>query len=104
MFSAGLDAACACPDDVARLGMRLLATPLGDDPAIVSGESGAVGAGLLHWLMRPDAPAQGASAMAREALGLGPAARVLLISTEGATDPAVWEAVTGVSAMAAGPH
>lgn len=106
VLSAGLHAACACTDDLARFGMRLLARPLGEDTALVSGESGAVGAGLLHWLMRPEESAgvQGDAAKAREALGLGPAARVLLISTEGATDRAVWEAVTGLSAAAHDPR
>ncbi|WP_291358451.1 diaminopropionate ammonia-lyase [Desulfovibrio sp.] len=99
VLSAGLHAACACPDELARLGMRLLARPFGEDPALVSGESGAVGAGLLHWLMRPEESPEtsGNAARGREALGLGPGARVLIISTEGATDPAVWEAVTGLS-------
>lgn len=83
----GLAAACACPDDTARRGMRLLALPEGDDPAVISGESGAVGAGLLEWL------AGSGGTSARAALGLEPGARVLLISTEGATDPAVWRRV-----------
>ena len=106
LLSAGLHAACAGPDELARLGMRLLARPFGEDPALVSGESGAVGAGLLHWLMRPEENPEtpGDAARAREALGLGPGARVLIISTEGATDPPVWEAVTGLSAAAAPPH
>lgn len=98
VLRAGLSAACACPDDLAQQGMRLLARPVGDDPALVSGESGAVGAGLLCWLMRPESGVQAGAARAR--LGLGPGARVLLISTEGATDPAVWEAVTGIPAKA----
>ena len=97
---AGLAAACAVPDDVARLGMRVLARPVGDDAALVSGESGAVGAGLLHWLMRPEAGASAEAATARELLGLGPDSTVLLISTEGATDRPLWEAVTGLSATA----
>lgn len=97
VLSGGLSAACACPDALARLGMRVLARPLGADPALVSGESGAVGAGLLNWLMQPEANPEvaGDAAAAREALGLTPGARILLISTEGATDRAVWEAVTG---------
>lgn len=85
----GLAAACACPDGTARRGMRLLALPEGDDPAVISGESGAVGAGLLEWL------AGNGGTSARRALGLGPGARVLLISTEGATDPAVWRRIVG---------
>lgn len=83
-----LAAACACPDDTARRGMRLLALPSGSDPAVISGESGAVGAGLLEWLMK-------SGAASRAALGLGPEARVLLISTEGATDPVVWRQSVG---------
>ncbi|MBD5647280.1 MAG: diaminopropionate ammonia-lyase [Desulfovibrio sp.] len=94
----GLAAACAVPDDLARLGMRLLARPEGDDTALVSGESGAVGAGLLHWLMQPEPAARTDAAKARALLKLGPQSTVLLISTEGATDRAVWEAVTGCAA------
>ena len=75
-----LFAAAACPDGVAAHGMRLLAAPLPGDPALVSGESGAVGAGLLDYLSRaPEA------ATMRAALGLDGNAVVLLISTEGDT-------------------
>ncbi|MDE7240938.1 diaminopropionate ammonia-lyase [Desulfovibrio sp.] len=102
LLRAGLAAACAVSDDVARCGMRLLARPEAGDPPLVSGESGAVGAGLLHWLMQPEPGARGASARARELLGLGRASTVLLISTEGATNPTVWEAVTGDAAPARG--
>ena len=98
VLRAGLAGACACPDELARRGMRLLAHPEGEDRALVSGESGAVGAGLLHWLMRGGVQARAP----RELLGLGPEARVLLISTEGATDPAVWEAATGRAATPQG--
>ena len=69
----------SCEDAVTALGMRLLARPLAGDAPIVSGESGAVGAGAL-WEIAADE-------QARTALGLGEDARVLLISTEGATDP-----------------
>ncbi len=69
--------------------MRLLAFPTGDDPAIVAGESGGTGvAGLIACLNDP---------AAREALALGPAARVLLFNTEGATDPALYKTYVGVS-------
>lgn len=37
----------ACPDTTSVHGMRTLARPVGDDPTIISGESGAVTAGLL---------------------------------------------------------
>lgn len=76
------DAFVACPDWVAESGMRLLASPPGGDVPIVSGESGAVTAGLLAAVMeRPDH---------RElagALRLDRGSKILLISTEGDTDP-----------------
>lgn len=98
----GLVAACAVPDELAALGMRVLARPEAGDRALISGESGAVGAGLLHWLMQPEPEARTAAATARALLKLGPESSVLLISTEGATDRAVWEAATGCAAAAGG--
>lgn len=71
------------PDEVAARGMRVLANPLPGDPAVVSGESGAATLGFLATVL------SGESEVADEAatrLGLGPDSRVLLISTEGATD------------------
>lgn len=68
----------ACPDAVAEEGMRLLGRPHPGDPAVVSGESGAVTAGLLARL---------AQSPLRHDLGLGEDSVVLLFSTEGDTDP-----------------
>lgn len=74
--------AAACPDALAAQGMRLLARPLPGDPPLISGESGAVTAGLLAWLMRsPETEA----ADLRNALELGSRSNVLLINTEGDT-------------------
>ena len=62
--------------------MRRLARPEAGDPAIVAGESGAAGlAGLLALMEEPRL------APAKEFLGLGPKSTVLVINTEGATDP-----------------
>ena len=61
--------------------MRLLGRPLGDDPAVISGESGAVTAGVLAGLCT-----EPRLASLRQALGLNEQSRVLLISTEGDTD------------------
>jgi diaminopropionate ammonia-lyase len=70
---------------VAALGVRLLAQPLGDDPRLVSGESGAVGPGLLNAVMKnPELTPL------REMMELGPDSVVWCVSTEGDTDPAGW--------------
>ena len=73
----------ACPDWVAAKGMRTLGAPMGGDARVISGESGAVGAGLLAAIM------EDASLSAlREALALDKDSVVLMFSTEGDTDPA----------------
>ena len=72
----------ACPDFVTAKGMRTLACPMGSDPKITSGESGAVGLGLLALLMERDDLSE-----VRELIGFGKDSVVLLISTEGDTDP-----------------
>ena len=78
----------SCPDYLAANGMRILAAPLRGDPQIVSGESGAVTAGVLQWLMQhPAARTQ------RAALGLDNDSTVLLISTEGDTAPSTYRGV-----------
>jgi len=72
----------SCPDYVAARGMRILASPLKGDPQIVSGESGAVGIGVISLLMERDEYQN-----LREQLRLNKNSVVLLISTEGDTDP-----------------
>ena len=80
-----LQALCAgvfsCPDEVTREGMRLAA-----EQGVVSGETGAVTLGLLQRLCNERALARW-----REETGLDETARVLLVSTEGATDPAGYD-------------
>ena len=76
------DVFLACPDWTTVLGMRMLAAPLKGDPAVTSGESGAVGMGVVNALMTDPAYAE-----LKEKLGLDRNSRVLLISTEGDTDP-----------------
>ena len=44
----------SCPDWVSALGMRMLGAPVKGDPQVVSGESGAVGMGLIAALMETD--------------------------------------------------
>ncbi len=76
------DTFVSCPDWVSAKGMRMLAAPLKGDPAVTSGESGAVGMGLISTLMQDESVQE-----LREALGLNETSRVLLFSTEGDTDP-----------------
>ncbi|MBE6973584.1 MAG: diaminopropionate ammonia-lyase [Ruminococcaceae bacterium] len=74
------DAFVSCDDETAAEGMRLLGKSAGDDPVVISGESGAVGAGLLERIM------SGRHEELRRALKLNETSRVLLVSTEGDTD------------------
>jgi len=77
------DAFASCHDPVAEAGMQRLAFPLPPDPPIESGECGAVPMGCLCHLMQPET-----GQLWQPRLGLGPESRILLFSTEGATDPA----------------
>jgi diaminopropionate ammonia-lyase len=82
------DAFMTVEDDDAVTMMKDLAYPVGGDPAIVVGESGAVGlAGLAKVASDP---------ALRTEIGLGPDASVFLINTEGATNPVLYERLVGV--------
>ena len=72
----------SCPDWVSAKGMRMLGAPVKGDPQVVSGESGAVGMGLISTLMQSDEYKE-----LREAIGLDENSQVLMFSTEGDTDP-----------------
>ncbi len=97
VLRAGMHGFLAVEDGFAEDAMRRLAAGAGGDPRIVSGESGAAGlAGLLALVREPGLTD------ARRELGLGPAARVLLINTEGDTDPVNYRHIVGASAPAPG--
>lgn len=74
-------------DAQAERAMRTLANSEAGDVPVLSGESGAAGLAALQVLAADPA--------ARAAAGLGADARVLLVSTEGATAPGVYRAITG---------
>ncbi|SEO95066.1 diaminopropionate ammonia-lyase [Propionispora vibrioides] len=78
----------SCPDWVTAKGMRVLGNSVGQDERVIAGESGAVGAGLLAALLERKELWE-----ARMALGLDQHSRVLLISTEGDTDPASYRKI-----------
>ncbi len=81
LVATGLDVLVAVPDAAARAAMRDLAAA-----GVVAGESGA--AGLA-----------GMTALAAAGTGRpGPGDRVLLIVTEGATDPAAYREIVGAAA------
>jgi diaminopropionate ammonia-lyase len=81
----GIDLALAIPDDAARKAMRVLARA-----GVVAGETGAAGLGGLLSLA-----ASGDWERMRAYLKIDERSHVLVLVTEGATDPAAWEAVTG---------
>jgi len=72
------DCFVSLPDDVAAEGMRLLGRPVGTDPVVVSGESGAVTMGFVNELLRDEEQ--------RKAFGIDENSVILCLSTEGDTD------------------
>lgn len=69
-------------EDVDAQGMSVLAHPLADDPKVVSGESGAAGfAYIYEVLSNPEL------ADKRKELGIDENSRIIVLSTEGDTDP-----------------
>ncbi len=86
------DFSVSCDDAIAAHGMRVLSNPLCGDSRIISGESGAVGLGLVSTLLDKE---KGFSDIAKQ-IGLDEHSIVLCVSTEGDTDvdgfrKAVWD-------------
>jgi diaminopropionate ammonia-lyase len=79
-LAAGLDAVVAIDDERARQAMREFAAI-----GLVAGETGAAGLGGLLALLESDQ-----FGSMRGQLSIGPATRVLVFCTEGATDPAAY--------------
>lgn len=85
----------SCPDWVSANGTRICGSPLRGDKQVISGESGSVSMGLIHAVMtKPEYKAL------KDALKLDENSEVLLISTEGDTDPGryleiAWEGLYG---------
>lgn len=89
------DAFVSCPDWVSANGTRIYGAPIKGDPQVISGESGSVTMGLVHALMtKPEYKDL------KEALNLDENSEVLLVSSEGDTDPdryreITWEGLCG---------
>jgi diaminopropionate ammonia-lyase len=72
----------SCPDYVAARAMRILGHPLKGDPKVISGESGAVGLGIVSLILDENDLKEIA-----EILNINKDSKILIISTEGDTDP-----------------
>jgi diaminopropionate ammonia-lyase len=82
------DAFMTVDEEDATAVMNRLARPAGNDPAIVAGESGAAGlAGLVRAATDP---------VVRDQLSLDSTSEILVINTEGATDPKRYAELVGL--------
>jgi diaminopropionate ammonia-lyase len=91
ILSAGVDAFTTVSDHYALEGMKILACPDSDDAAIVSGETGTTGLALLL--------AAKNSVSLSTALKLDRHSRVLILGSEGDTDPDIYYQVVGQTAL-----
>ncbi len=82
------DVFLSCPDWTAARGMRMLSSPVKGDPRVISGESGAVGMGVLAAIMEDETYAE-----LKNALELNKFSDILMFSTEGDTDPERYEKI-----------
>ena len=87
ILQTGADAFLTMDDAFATRAMAMLAWGSGEDPRLVVGESGSSGVAALI--------AVSENPSARRALALGPDADVLLIASEGATDPEIYTRIVG---------
>lgn len=78
----------SCPDYAAAKGMRVLAAPMGSDKKVISGESGAVGLGLLALILE-----KGELKNLKNKLKLNEKSVIICFSTEGDTDPEQYQAI-----------
>lgn len=76
------DAFISCPEYISANGMRILGNPLRGDEKVISGESGAVTTGILYSILKDKKLSS-----LKEKLKIDENSKVLLISTEGDTDP-----------------
>lgn len=85
----------SCPDWMSAKATRIYANPLENDPHIISGESGSVPLGLCFTALHDEDAKD-----LKEALKLDENSNILVISTEGDTDPVryreiVWDGLYG---------
>ncbi len=88
VLKSSVDAFISCPDWTSAQGMRILGNPSESDQKVISGESGAVGIGLLSELMSESRYQE-----MRESLNLNQNSRILFFSTEGNTDKQAYRSI-----------
>ena len=87
----------SCPDWMSAKATRIYANPLENDPHIISGESGSVPLGLAYTALHDEDAKD-----LKDALELDENSNILVISTEGDTDPVryreiVWDGLYGTN-------
>ena len=80
------------PDEMAAKGMQTYAAGLESDPVIISGESGAATLGAARMILEKTAFSE-----VKEAMGFDGASVLLLINTEGDTDPENYQKIINQS-------
>jgi diaminopropionate ammonia-lyase len=90
IVTGAVDAFVAIEDEWSAKAMRLLAHPYPPDPVVTAGESGACGLAALLAIQNDEN-----LVALLNASGLSPASRVMVINTEGATDPPNYARIVG---------
>jgi diaminopropionate ammonia-lyase len=94
LLSQAVDACVAIEDVNAAAGMRTLFRPCDGDPVVIAGESGACGLASLLALLHNDE-----FRTVREACDFSASSRILVINTEGATDPENYARIVGTEVV-----
>jgi threonine dehydratase len=89
-IAAAVDAFVSIDDTQCTEAMRILAHPVNGDPLVIAGASGACGFAALLAILREES-----LRAVRQASGVSVRSRILVINTEGATDPELYKRVTG---------
>ncbi len=89
-IAGGVDAFVSIDDMQCSEAMRILAHPINGDPLVIAGASGACGLASLLAILQDES-----LRAVREASGVSVRSRILVINTEGATDPELYVRLTG---------
>ena len=89
-IATAVDAFVSIDDKQCSEAMRILAHPLNGDPLVIAGASGACGLASLLAILQDES-----LRAVRETSGVSVRSRILVINTEGATDPELYVRLTG---------